>query len=56
MNRNTLIGLVLMVLVFIGFGFYNSNKLKKSYESAFIEADSLYKEGEYEAAKLKYLK
>jgi len=45
-----------MVLVFIGFGFYNSNKLKKSYESAFIEADSLYKEGEYEAAKLKYLK
>lgn len=56
MDRNTLIGLVLMVLVFIGFGFYNSNKLKKSYESAFIEADSLYKEGEYEAAKLKYLK
>ena len=45
-----------MILVFVGFGLYNSNKLKKSYESAVIVADSLYEEGEYEAARLQYLK
>jgi len=56
MDRNTLIGLALMILVFVGFGLYNSSKLKKSYESAVSVADSLYDAGEYEAARLQYLK
>ncbi|MDT8401583.1 MAG: membrane protein insertase YidC [Bacteroidales bacterium] len=56
MDRNTIIGLVLIFLIFIGFSLYNSNKLKKSYESAAIVADSLYKAGDYEAARLQYLK
>ncbi|MBS0010877.1 MAG: membrane protein insertase YidC [Bacteroidales bacterium] len=56
MDRNTISGLVLIFLVFIGFSFYNSNKLKKSYESAVSVADSLYREGDLEEARLQYLK
>ncbi|MEA1885681.1 MAG: membrane protein insertase YidC [Bacteroidota bacterium] len=56
MDKNTILGLALIFLVFIGFSLYNSSKLKKSYESAVSVADSLYEEGEYEAAKLQYLK
>jgi len=56
MDRNTIIGLALIFLVFIGFSLFNSNKLKKSYESTVVIADSLYEEGEYEAARIQYLK
>ncbi|HDZ40740.1 MAG TPA: membrane protein insertase YidC [Bacteroidetes bacterium] len=56
MDRNTIIGLVLIFLVFIGFSLFNSNKLKKSYEATVIVADSLYESGDYEAARLQYLK
>mgnify|MGYP006284339615 CR=1 FL=1 len=56
MDRNTIIGLVLIFLVFIGFSLYNSNKLQKSYDSAVVIADSLYEEGDYESARLQYLK
>jgi YidC/Oxa1 family membrane protein insertase len=56
MDRNTIIGLVLIFLVFIGFSLYNSNKLQKSYDSAAVIADSLYEAGDYESARLQYLK
>ena len=56
MDRNTIIGLVLIFLVFIGFSLYNSNKLQKSYESNLLVADSLFESGDYEAARLQYLK
>jgi len=56
MDRNTIIGLVLIFLVFIGFSLYNSNKLQKSYDSAAVVADSLYEAGDYESARLQYLK
>lgn len=56
MDKNTIIGLVLIFVVFIGFSMYNSNRLKNSYESAASVADSLYEAGNYEAAKLQYLK
>ncbi|HCC70724.1 MAG TPA: membrane protein insertase YidC [Bacteroidales bacterium] len=56
MDKNTIIGLVLIFLVFITFSLFNSNKLKKSYESAASVADSLYEVGNYEAARLQYLK
>lgn len=56
MDKNTIIGLVLIFGVFIGFSLYNSNKLQKSYDNRVEVADSLYEEGDYEAAKLEYLK
>ncbi len=56
MDRNTITGLVLIFLVFIGFSVYNSNKLKKSYDSSVVVADSLYEAGNYEAAKVQYFK
>lgn len=56
MDRNTITGLVLIFAIFIGFSLYNSNKLKNSYESAVSVADSLYEEGDYEEARLQYLK
>lgn len=56
MDKNTIIGLVLIFLIFIGFSLYNSNKLQKSYDSAVVIADSLYEAGDYESARLQYLK
>ncbi len=56
MDRNTITGLVLIFAIFIAFSLYNSNKLKNSYEEAVSVADSLYEEGDYEDAKLQYLK
>jgi len=56
MDRNTITGLALIFAIFIGFSLYNSNKLKNSYEEAVTVADSLYEEGDYEAARLQYLK
>lgn len=56
MDRNTITGLALIFAIFIGFSLYNSNKLKNSYESSVSVADSLYEEGDYEEARLQYLK
>ena len=56
MDRNTIIGLVLIFGVFIGFSLFNSNKLQKSYDKRVEVADSLYEAGDYETAKLEYLK
>jgi YidC/Oxa1 family membrane protein insertase len=56
MDKNTITGIVLIFAIFLGFSMYNSNKLKKSYESTVAVADSLYNAGNLETARAEYTK
>ena len=55
MDRNTITGLALIFLVFIGFSYYNNKQLSKSYEKAIEVADSYYAKGEFENARTEYI-
>jgi YidC/Oxa1 family membrane protein insertase len=55
MDRNTIIGFVLIVLIFVGFGIYNTSRLNKTFEKTVVVADELYKKGELEKAKAEYM-
>jgi len=54
MDRNTITGLVLIFVIFIGFSIYNNNKLNKSFEKAVATAEESYNKGEYETARGEY--
>jgi YidC/Oxa1 family membrane protein insertase len=55
MDRNTVTGLILIFLIFIGFSLYNSNKANKAFEKAIVEAESDYAKGDLESAKAEYV-
>ncbi|NMC37024.1 MAG: membrane protein insertase YidC [Bacteroidales bacterium] len=55
MDKNTIIGIVLIFAIFIGFSVYNSSRLNKSYEQIMEVADSLYAEGDMENARAEYI-
>jgi YidC/Oxa1 family membrane protein insertase len=55
MDRNTIIGVVLIFLMFIGYSIYNTSRLNKDFEKQKVIADSLYKRGDFEKAKAAYL-
>ncbi len=55
MDRNTITGIVLIFLIFIGFSVYNNNRNNKAYEKLVASADSLYKNGHYEDARTAYI-
>ena len=55
MDRNTLIGIVLIFLIFIGFSMYNTSRYNKAFEKTVVLADSLYKNGNYEKARTEYM-
>lgn len=55
MDKNTIIGIVLIFAIFIGFSVYNSSRLNKSYEKIIEVADSLYAEGDMENARAEYI-
>jgi YidC/Oxa1 family membrane protein insertase len=55
MDKNTIIGIILIFAIFIGFSIYNSNRLNKSYEKVISVADSLYAEGDLENARAEYI-
>jgi len=55
MDKNTITGLLLIFAIFIGFGIYNNYRLNKIYESKVVLADSLYKAGNYEKARIEYM-
>ncbi|NOY36890.1 MAG: membrane protein insertase YidC [Chlorobi bacterium] len=56
MDRNTIVGIVLIGLIFVIFSYFNSNQRTKSYEQELRTADSLYLEKDYSAARTAYLK
>ena len=55
MDRNTVTGLILIFLIFIGFSLYNTNKVNKAFEKALAVADADYAKGNLETARTEYI-
>ncbi len=56
MDRNTIIGLLLIGLLFVGFSYYNNHQKDKAYNYEVGVADSLYNIKKYAAARESYLR
>ena len=55
MDRNTITGIILIFIIFIGFSIYNNSRLNKGYEKAISVAESYYEKGELENARAEYI-
>jgi YidC/Oxa1 family membrane protein insertase len=55
MDKNTITGLILIFLVFIGFSIYNNNKLNKGFKSAVAAAEEQVANGNLERARTEYV-
>ena len=56
MDRNTITGLGLIFVIFIGASLFNNSRVTKAFEKSMHSADSLYEAGKYELARTEYLK
>jgi YidC/Oxa1 family membrane protein insertase len=55
MDRNTITGLILIFLIFIGFSVYNSSRTNKMIEKALVTAEADYARGDLETARTEYV-
>jgi YidC/Oxa1 family membrane protein insertase len=55
MDRNTITGIALIFMIFVGFSVYNNNRNNKAYDKMVASADSMYKYGHLEDAKTAYM-
>jgi YidC/Oxa1 family membrane protein insertase len=55
MDRNTITGIVLIFVIFIGFSIYNTSRLNKGFENAVKVAEAEYAKGEFENARAEYV-
>jgi YidC/Oxa1 family membrane protein insertase len=55
MDRNTITGLVLIFLIFIGFSLYNTNRMNKAFDKAVVVAENDYAKGDLETARSEYV-
>jgi YidC/Oxa1 family membrane protein insertase len=55
MDRNTITGIVLIFLIFIGFSIYNTSRSNKTFQKTIAVADSLYKNGDFGKARAEYM-
>ena len=55
MDKNTVIGLVLILGIFVGFSIYNNKRTEKIFKTEVAFADSLYSAGDYTKARDAYL-
>jgi len=56
MDRNTITGIILIFLIFLGFSLYNNNRTGKFFEAETEFADSLYATGNYDEAREAYIR
>ncbi|MHC1731513.1 MAG: membrane protein insertase YidC [Bacteroidales bacterium] len=56
MDRNTVTGIILIFLIFLGFSFYNNHRTGKFFEAETEYADSLYAAGNYDEARESYIR
>ncbi|HWR74238.1 MAG TPA: membrane protein insertase YidC, partial [Bacteroidales bacterium] len=56
MDKNTITGIALIFLIFLGFSLYNNQKTKKAFEAETEYADSLYSAGSYDQARESYIR
>lgn len=55
MDRNTITGLILIFIIFIGFSIYSTSQRNKAFEKAIAVAESDYKNGNLDAARTEYV-
>ncbi len=55
MDRNTITGIILIFIIFIGFGIYNSNRTNKVFEQTVAVAAADYAKGNLENARAEYV-
>jgi YidC/Oxa1 family membrane protein insertase len=55
MDKNTITGLVMIFLIFIGFSLYNTNRMNKAFDKALIVAENDYAKGDLETARSEYV-
>jgi YidC/Oxa1 family membrane protein insertase len=55
MDRNTITGLILIFLIFIGFSVYNSSRTNKAFDKAVTVAEADYAKGDLEAARTEFI-
>jgi YidC/Oxa1 family membrane protein insertase len=55
MDRNTITGIILIFVIFIGFSIYNTSRMNKSFDKAILVAESYYSKGELETARAEYI-
>jgi len=56
MDKNTIIGILLIGAIFIGFSYFNNTRLNKAFQKEIETADSLYNAEDYRNAKGSYMK
>ncbi len=56
MDKNTVTGIILIFVIFLGFSIFNSQKNKKLFEAETEYADSLYMAGSYDQARESYIR
>jgi len=56
MDRNTVTGIILIFLIFLGFSLYNNHRMEKFFEAEKEYADSLYTAGNYDQAREAYIR
>jgi len=56
MDRNTVTGIILIFLIFMGFSLYNNHRMGKFFEAEKEYADSLYTAGNYDQAREAYIR
>jgi predicted negative regulator of RcsB-dependent stress response len=56
MDRNTVTGIILIFLIFLGFSIYNNQRMSKFFGAEKEYADSLYAAGNYEKAREAYIR
>ncbi|HEX7493697.1 MAG TPA: membrane protein insertase YidC, partial [Bacteroidales bacterium] len=55
MDRNTITGLILIFVIFIGFSIYNSGRANKEFDKTLAAAEADYAKGDLEAARAEYI-
>lgn len=55
MDKNTIIGIILIFAIFIGFSIYNSSRLNKGYQEAMKTAETEVVNGNLERARTQYV-
>jgi YidC/Oxa1 family membrane protein insertase len=55
MDKNTIVGLILIFVIFIGFSFFNNNQRNNAFEKTLAEAEARYAKGEFETARTEYI-
>jgi YidC/Oxa1 family membrane protein insertase len=55
MDKNTITGLILIFVIFIGFSIYNTSRTTKAFDKAVSVAESDYAKGDLETARAEYI-